>query len=313
MKVCYGNQIKEIQNIVLSKAKYQKVMVLYGDCVSSVEIDKIYESIQGSCIFNKANINQCDVDEINNGYRIVIFLCSANEFINCKFNKEEFINIFLPQNNSLLPFYLTPNNTIANNENHLLLENRNLDFTMWASLIFNSFYSYLQNLLNGKSEVVNYEIFNRQITHNDLIDMIEKMPYETIFQDFDILNKQQIDYNDLIFVDLLLIEGLLLLVESIKEKRFTIVDVYKSARDDEQLIEKFYKLYNNDMLFNVVILNYNCIHNFCLKTKQKILELVCFFDFDKCKINSLIDKIRNYAKNSTGLTAYLYLYNIFDV
>ena len=45
MKIVRENYMTEIKNIVSSKAKYQKVMLIFDDEVSSVETSKIYEEI----------------------------------------------------------------------------------------------------------------------------------------------------------------------------------------------------------------------------------------------------------------------------
>ena len=60
MKICNDEFYKEIKNIVQTKAKYQKVMLLYDENVSSIDIAKIYNSIKELCIYNQCNIDDID-------------------------------------------------------------------------------------------------------------------------------------------------------------------------------------------------------------------------------------------------------------
>ena len=103
------------------------------------------------------------------------------------------------------------------------------------------------------------------------------------------------------------------MITSIKNQNFIIVDVYKSARDDIEMIEKFYKYYNNETFMKLIQLNYNCLYNYCVKTKEKILEFVKFFEIDNSQLDYLFDKVKTFSKNDTDIMGYLYLYNIFDV
>lgn len=313
MKICKDNPIKEIKNIVQNKAKYQKVMLLFDDSVSNVEIGEIYMAIKDFCIYNQSNIKEVDENEIYNGYRLVVFYCMVDSFLKCKINTEEFVCVFFPKDNSLLPYFLSKTNEIDYAENYLLIENTKVDLSMKISIHFNQFYNYFKNLISGQNQTINYSQINQEITQYNVLNCIKEMPKDSFFLDVDILKKEDISYEDIIVVDLLLINAFLLLITSIKQQSFMLVDVYKSARDDTVLIEKFYKLFNNETLTNLIILNYNCLHTYCNKTKQRILEFIGFFNIENNKVENIIKKIKNYSKNDNDLPAYLYLYNIFDV
>ena len=149
MKICYENPLKEIKNTVEKKAKFQKVMLLYDDYVSNVQITEIYDSIRGFCVYNCCNIKNIDENEIYNGYKLVIFVCGVDSFLKCNLKKDEFINIFFPQDSAVLPYLLNDSNMIEKSENYLIIQNSNIDFVAMASLSFNLFYNYFANLMKG--------------------------------------------------------------------------------------------------------------------------------------------------------------------
>lgn len=312
MEVFYNNQLSEIKNIVLSTAKYQKVMLLYDDNVSNIKIKEVYETIKEICIYNQCHLNSID-DEIYNGYKAIIYLCSANSFLKLKFNRNEFVNIYYPQNEAILPYFLSINNTVEEDKNYLILQSSNVDIKMIISIYFNRFYNFFMGILNCRNNYVDFSFDNKEVTLDGIVHYIQTFEENASFLDVEIIKNCNIDYEDVVVVDLILINAFLVLITSIKSRSYMLVDVYKSAKDDIQLIDKLYKLYNNDSFENLIILNYNYLYNFCLKTKQKIVEHLNLLKINVDDIDNKIIKIKEYAKQSDDILAYLYLYNIFNV
>ena len=313
MKIFYENNKKEIKNIVQNKAKYQKVMLLFDDNVTNFQIANIYENIKEICIYNQVHINQLDEHEIFNGYRVIIYLCSTNSFLKCRFNREEFINVFCPKDSAMLPYFLSYENKLDIGENYLFLESSKVDIQMIISIYFNRFYNYFKELMHFQNRDVDFSFDNKEITHYNLINYIENFNKDAVFLDIEIIKNCNMNYEDVAIVDLLLVNAFLVLIPSIKNKNIMLVDVYKCAKDDEQLINKFYKLYNNDSFENLVTLNYNYLYNLCIKTKQKIIEYLNLVDVDINMVEEKIEKLKQYSKNSNDIIAYLYIYNIFNV
>ena len=133
------------------------------------------------------------------------------------------------------------------------------------------------------------------------------------FYDIELLYKCNIPYRQLVLVDLILIDAILILISSFKHHSFMLVDIYKSVKDNEILIDKFYAIANNETFKNLVILNSNCLTNFCLKTKQKILDCVNVFSYSHDEIKNVLAQIKEYSKQDGGLLAYLYTFNIFGL
>ena len=96
-----------IKDIIERRSKYQKVMLIYDNNITNADILEIYDKIKELCIFNKLNIDteRDRFDEIFDGYRTIIFFCSANSFLNINVDRTEFINIYVPIDSHVLPFF----------------------------------------------------------------------------------------------------------------------------------------------------------------------------------------------------------------
>lgn len=313
MKILYNNRLQEIKNIIQTKACYQKVMIIYDDTVSNHELQDIYNEIKEYCIYNQTSSLSVDEQEIYNGYRAIIYLCSVDSFLKLNFNKEEFINIFCASKRELLPYFLNQDNKVVLNENYLLLDDSHVDANMLVSIYFNQFYNYLFNLVNMTNLNFDFSYRLNEVTQFNVMQLIESADKDFMFLDVEILKKTNLEYKDIALIDLMLIDAFLLLIVSIKQQNFMLVDVYKSAKDDDLMIEKYYRLYNNDVFRNIVMLNYNCLYNYCLKTKQKICEMLSMLEVDKSKVDFVFSQLKNYTKQSDNLTSYLYLFNVFNV
>ncbi len=313
MKIHYENSLKEIKNLVSQKAKFQKVMLIYDDCVSNLEIAKIHGVIKDLCVYNHCHISAVSQEELNDGYRLLIFRCSAENFLKFNKNLSEFISVIYPCENGLLPFFLTGDNTLDKSDKHLLLDEAKIDINLLSSIHFNLFFNYFQNIIVGNDTSHFFEIARKEITQQNAFESLNDLGENTFFIDLNIIKNQKMRYEEMVVVDLILINALQLLIESVKQKNIMLVDVYKAGKDDEIFIEKSYKLFNNDIFANLIILNYNCLINFCKKTKDKIKELISFVRVDTSRIDEIFKNIKNYSKKDKGLIAYLYLFNFFNV
>ena len=146
MKVYFENSIK---NIIEQKAKFQKVMLLFDESSLTGEINNIYEEIRDICVFNKCDISLVDENEVFNGYRLIIYYCSADNYLKINFNKNEFINVYILQDNKVLPFVLDDINNFSSLDNHIILKSKQVDLRMLASIYLNIFYNYFTFIFNS--------------------------------------------------------------------------------------------------------------------------------------------------------------------
>lgn len=310
MKIVERNFI-EIANIVQSKAKYQKVMLLYDNSVTNEEIAKVYDVIKDLCIFNKLNVQIQNLDEIYNGYRLLIFLCSADVFATLKINRDEFINIYFPTDERVLPFFLNDENVLSKQNDYILMP-KGVDIAILSSLYFNRFYNHIKDLIYFQSSDTQFDFTPTEITQHSVIDALNSVGSDFEFKDIEIIKQSKIDYRQLPLVDYMLITAFELIIDAVKSQTLMLVDVYKAVKDDYKLVDKFYAYYNNNCLLNLINLNYQCLKRICEKSKEKIVEYLTMQNVDESEIGQVLEKIKEYSKHSEDLMCYLYLYNVFD-
>ena len=269
------------------------------------------------CIFNKLNINteQERLNEVNDGYRTIIYLCSTESFLNLKFERNEFVNIYLPIDNAILPYFLDKTYRIEKRINdYLLLNKRIVDISLVFSVFFNKFYNYIKNLMYFQNSSIEFNFEINELSSLNSIDIINKIEKDFEFIDIKIIAECEIDYQFLPVVDYLIITAFSLLIRSVHNHTLSMVDIYKSVKEDYALVEKFYAMANNELFINLINLNFNCINSFCEKCRVGILDRVSVCEeFNETSIKEILVKLKDYFKNSQGLFAYLYLYDIFGI
>ena len=303
-------EMRDVVNVVEEKAKYQKVMVIFDNNVSSIEVDNLYREIKDICIFNKCLVENLDLNELYNGYRIIIYLCSAENFLKLNFNRDEFINIYIPTSKIFLPFCLDNNCYLSSNDDYILFNGELIDVNVQTSLLINKFYNCINGVISLKTKQDRMN-FNENLTETALLNNLCKSNNDLEFVDMKILKNTNIDYCNLQILHLLLIDAFLVFISNVKNKTLTIVDTYKSCKEDYNLIDKFFAMSNNEGLLMIICLNYNYLYNICLKTKESILNLC--YNLEESEVENVISELKNFAKNDDGIIGYLYLYNLFNV
>ncbi len=297
MQIIKDNFSNNLLEIVNKYAKYQKVMVVYDNSVNNANLLQIYELIGANCVFNKLNMTIEDYSELNNGYKLLIFLCEADSFINFEFDVGEFINVFIPTDNAVLPFFLKGNN-------FLFLQNKKPDVAIFSSVIFNKVFSFINALIEQTWCEVNFNDL-KFITQDALIDLLNKNNLN--FIDLTILKQCKIPYNLLPELDFILINAILTLVSSISTNSLGLVDFYKSVKENCGLIDKYYALITNNVLNEVVKLNFSYLLSILREATNK-LKII---NVNNKNFNKIIKNLKNYLKNCNNFLIYLYLYDIF--
>jgi len=312
MKVL-NNNLNEVYKVIESKAKFQKVMLMFDDTTSELEILETYNAIKEICIFNKMHVNALDLNEINNGYRAVIYLCDAKSFLKLNFDKSDFVNLSIVKGKDVLPFCVNSNAKLLKKDNYIFINNTCFDVELYPSVVFNKFFNYLEGVvfLNDKK----YECFDVENDYKDvnIYDCLKSVDENLIFEDLMVLAKTNLDYKHLGIIHLVLLNAFALLLKSIKNKSLMLVDVYKICKDDYRLLDKLYVMFNNEIFHTMINLNYNFLVNLCLKTKEEILSKLIGCDLENDEIEKVLIELKEYAKESKGVIGYLYLYDFFKV
>lgn len=313
MKVINDLNILDILEIIERNAKYQKVMLLYDDSVSNSSIIEIYQSIRNICIFNKMDMRSIDTEEINNGYKLIIYLCSADSFLSCNFDRAEYVNIIIPTDQYLLA-YLMYYNKIDNKLNdYLLLRSKVVDNNILTSVCFNRFYNLVNSLLFLEDNYGYDEALNPFLSTSERVEELFNISETLEFVDVDIIRSAKIEYKYLGIIDVVLIDAFLMIINSVKTNTLSLVDVYKSTKDNHGLIDKFYAMVNNEILKNVIRLNYDQIVKCCTRMRELIITNLNHDLIEKEKLQEIMSKLKDYTKNTDNIMSYLYLYDLFGV
>lgn len=298
---------KQLRDLVEKHAKYQKVILIYDKYVSHNDIQTVYEQIKEICVFNKMEITNENINEIYNGYKMIIFMCEPESFLSFNMNLEEFVNVFF--SSAILPCCLNAKNTKSDAKVFILDEKSKLDKSAFSSLSFNNFYNYLANIYNQTDVEIDFSI--GEISNRNLIQKLNLLPDNFEFVDIDILRKSNLNYNFLPIVDFVLTVGFATFFSDIKQHTLLMTDLYKTIKENDVMIDKFYALAHNDAMITMVELNFSAMQNNLKHTNAFVRELINenFTDED---LDNIINAIKEYSKNCTGLLNYLYLYNVFE-
>lgn len=305
MNIIYNLDTKEIFNIINKKAKYQKVMVVYDDYTSNTDINNIYEEIREICIFNKSHVLNIN-NEINDGYKLIIYYLSTEAFFKLNFDRTDFVNIYIPTDGFVLPYYVS-----SGDSDYLITQQNIVDTMAISSIYFNRFYNYLNDLFLKQNSEADFSFLDQITQKHQFIELERYKDQDYI--DLDILKKGEFSYIDLSRLDLYLLDAFLTIMQSVRSNTLSMVDTYKFGKLDYEYVDKFYSMMISEPLKHLIELNYNSLYSACQKTKEYILNLLSFDSVNNINFRSDIEKIKNYAKNTNNLIAYLYFYDVFAV
>ncbi len=308
-------QIKEmidIKNIVKTKAKYQKVMLLFDESVGNVEIKDVYELIKTDCIFNQMSVNNLDIQELMNGYKLIIYYMTGNSFLHLDFYIDEFVNIFVPTDAYVLPFFMDRKMSLSENKDYLIIENKDIDFSFVSSLYFNRVFKAFFNVLYNTEERIDFVNIDTNYLKTNIVEILNTQNFDGEFVDLKIIKQAEVEIEMLPVLDFVLLVALELFLKNIRNKSLSLIDVYKLAQNDDKKINIYYEMMNNFSLLEILNLNFNCLLNLIKISKEHILEILQY-ECGEFELEEILKIIRSYATNDEGLLGYMYFYDIFSI
>lgn len=309
MRYVFENEKEKIKEEILKKAKFQKVMLLYDDSVTNFQIEEIKNLIKNDCIFNSMCLKNFDNAELNKGYKLVIYLCDLNSFLRLDFDRTQFSNLYFSQG-TMLPYFVNIGKKI-DFDDLIVLKDNTFDNLSNKSMIFNRFYNYIFDIFFKQKCEFDCCETKKEITLNSVFCALNETQEGFSFVDLKILKENQLDYKYLLLIDVILVNAFLCLFQTLKNKNISMVDVYKVARDNEDLIDKFYSIAQDKTFLDLINMNMAVLMQMLTKTKKELLENI-FFNFSTSEINYVFEKVKNSVKNDKGILSYLYLFNIFN-
>lgn len=310
MKMQIKNLI-DIKEIVIKKARYQKVMILYDESVTLNQIRDIYELIRNDCIYNQMETSKIDTKEIFNGYKLIIYYMTAESYVKLKFDKTEFINIMIAMGNYVLPFLIQEDMTINKREDFLILNNNFIGDSLTTSLYFNQVYRCFENVVYNLNENVEFFAFQSENIQTDFLQFMSKQNQNMKFLDVEILRETNLETSILPLLDYIILSALETFVVAVRKRTLSMVDVYKVAQNDEVRINKYYEMMNNVALLEIINMKFNYLVDLINQSKKQIYELN-YEGFDKHTADFVIENIKEFAQKDNKILGYLYFYNVFE-
>lgn len=305
MKVFFNDQIENLISLVEKCAKYQKVLLVYSAQATDSKILDIYNAIKDSVIFNKVDSKLFTNDLVSDGYRMIIFLTTGIELTRFKYNTQDFINVYLPINNEVLPFYYIMGDT----EGYILFEERAIDLNIYSFLYFHGVLDYLSELKAGNSKIL-LPAVNTNYSLESSLELLNNSNLSS-FVDLEFIVENDLEYSALSYIHIFILDGLMQFVTSVNNKELQMIDVYKYHGDDNEMIDRLYKIYSNYNYFKLLKLNFNQILNKIGETKRNIIFLIDNSNFsNELNYDDLMNKLKNFCSKKDELIE-LYLYDIF--
>ena len=309
-----NNAITQVVDLILSKAKYQKVALCLDENSDMEFVDNIINQINKDVIllkyyYNKSNISSF-YNMVNNGVRVVIYNVDIEHFYQLQNDNNYILNVFLPQSNFLLP-YLTHNESIYG-DNLLICNTKTKDYTTLLFMYESAFNKVWDLLLQGVE--VDTDIFkNIDAIANDKVDF-----YPNILNQLAGLKKciggeyQDIKESQLPYYIYLRLCAILKMLENLLQCKEQYIDFYKTELS-VSAIEKAHSLL---LKYDIIkVLKYNCENlikiNSAILNRTKII-IKKYFNFNQIKLNKL-NKIIKAQSKLLNMEKLLYISYIFNV
>lgn len=308
-----NNSINEIAQLIIQKARYQKVMLCLDSESDMSFVDKLTDIIGKSVVvlkyyYNKNNISSF-FDMVNNGVRVVVYNVGLEHFYQLQNDNNFVLNIFLPQSNFVLP-YITNVESVYG-DNMLVCDTAHKDYVS-ILFMYELALSKLWSLLLQEVEV-DVEMFkNIDKLANDKDNFYVNLLNQATYLKSSLTDEyKQIDEEQLPYYIYLRLCAVLKMFENLHQGKEQYIDFYKTELSSEA-IEKAHSLI---MKYNIIdIIKYNSFNlikiNSVILNRLKII-IKKYFNFKNIKLNKLNKTIKNQAK-LLKIDNLLYISYIFN-
>lgn len=236
------NVIDSIVNLIMKKARYQKVVFCLDKDSDTETIDKVCELVGREAVVMKYYYNKKNLvtffNMINNGVRIVVYNVSAEHFYNVQNNSPFLINVFIAQTNFVLPYISKADSLYG--ENILVNDLRSKDYCTLMVMYELALDGLWGKLLQGVN--VDTDIFKRidnlvkcDNFYNELLTVFACVKNNLI------CGYQQLTDKDVCGYVLMRICCILQMLKSVEDNEINYIDFYKEMQSAED-VNKAYRL-----------------------------------------------------------------------
>lgn len=312
MRIVNKNNVDEVVDIVLSRAKYQKVLLCIDETSNFDFVQHIENSLGRKAVLLKYYFNNDMKNffaQLNDGVRVVIYNVDIEHFALMQNDNNYLFNVFVPTGNFVLPYMLNCESVYGDN---LLVCNDKKDYLSVMLMYEAGLECVWANIQqNERVDLTQFKLIDNLINNDEefyvaLLESVNNLR-QYISTDFFAVSQDELPYY--IYLKM---GYILKMFEKLNLGEEQYIDFYKTTTNVEEILKaydvvvkyefveliKFYS--NNLMRVSGAILN-----------RLKII-IKRFFKIKNIKLN----KIKNIIKNQAKLLKtdnLLYISYIFDV
>lgn len=312
MRIIGYDKYDEVVDLLLTKARYQKVLFCYDESCDYKLLNKIIDKVNKLVVVIKVDCNQIQLDEFrhmcNNGVKVVVHNIKVENYYKLFEQNIYLLNVFIATGNYILPYMM--HNESVYGENVLMCDTNKKDL-LGVMMLYDAGLNYVWTQIQQR-ESVKLDVFKQL----DGLVNFDKHFYSGYLEVCLNLKKYIFLFKDVGSDNLhmyLLIKYLALfeMFNKINNGEERYVDFYKTEKTDVE-ISKAYHLVIKSELIDLLRLNsvsmlriINAIIN-----RYKIL-IKKHFKYKNIKINKIKNKLINIAKQSK-IDNLLYISYIFN-
>lgn len=307
MKIVKKDVLKEICDLLVLKARYQKVVVCYDDSADAVLVEKIKEKVGKRMIIIDFyyNNNRIELEKIlQDGVRVVVYNVKINNYLKARMDNDFLIKVFIPTGNFILPYVIERDGFFCDN---LLVYKDCLDF-LTIILLYDAGLTKLWADVQMQQNV-DLEIFKQidNVVNCGSGDLIRIVNYLSPYFDVSV-EEECIPYY--IYLKLCYVCKML---ERFKFNEESVIDFYKLKLTGDEINKAYQVLVKSEMV--------DYLKMYCDKMLrvvdallQRVKILIKKYFKNKINIEKIDLKIKENSKNLKidNLLYISYIFNVFD-
>lgn len=295
-----NGSINEIVDLILNKARYQKVLICLDENSDIEFVENIIDKIKNQVVILKYYYNKHNVESlrnmINNGVRVVVYNVRLEYFYKLQSDNNYIINIFLPQSKFLLPYI---NNVESVYGDNLLVCNTMVKDYLSLIFLYEVALNKVWQMLVQDLDVDTSMFKNLDALANGDVDFYTGLANQVgyvksvLTNDYKEVEESQIPYY--IYLRLCYI---LKMLEELNRNNEQYIDFYKTEKSS-MAVEKAYSLIIKHKLIELLKYNSgNLIKINCAVLNRIKIIIKKHFNFKNIKTNKLNKIIKNQSKES---------------
>ncbi len=313
MRIISKDKIKEVVDLIVSKARYQKVLICCDDSSDKSVIDKIMGGVGNRSVVIKLNFDNSQLEDfehmVNDGVRIIVYNVKIDNYYKIASNSEYILNVFIPTSSFVLPYMMHAESLYG--ENMMLCDVKGKDL-LGVMVLYDAGLNYIWGMVQQHKKV-SLEMFKKLdnlINDNDnfYINYLECCLNLKPYVSTELVNIDSEKLHMYILIKLCVEFKMLI---RLNEGTEGYIDFYKTAKSEDE-ISKAYQLIVKSELIDLLRLNNNNIIRVvdAIINRCKIL-IKKYFNYKNIKINKINNKLKNQAKE-LKIDNLLYISYIFN-